>query len=335
MVEEVKIIKFENLSDKDFEEIVKKASSWNDVITNSGLKVISRRLQRKIQKLKIDYNHLPDFYSGLYSKIGKNSKEKYIELLKKYDNWDDILEELNFTSLQCLHNLKTYLDNLNLDYSHIKKQKKLKNVAKYTLDEILVEDSLYASMTTLKRRLINELDWKYECNGCHKSTYTNDWVTNVPIPLEIDHINGIHSDNRITNLRFLCPTCHAYTENYKGKNMRIAIENKNKKETSESIAKDILEDIIKKVEKNVEKKVKKNVFKCIDCDKNISKKHTQRCINCNDKNKFITACKDSNRPSLEQLLEDVKKLNYTNTGKKYRVSDNTIRKWITKYKSYQ
>lgn len=80
MVEEVKIIKFENLSDKDFEEIVKKASSWNDVITNSGLKVISRRLQRKIQKLKIDYNHLPDFYSGLYSKIGKNSKEIRLEI---------------------------------------------------------------------------------------------------------------------------------------------------------------------------------------------------------------------------------------------------------------
>lgn len=90
MVENKIIIKFENLSDKDFEEIVKKASSWNDVIINSGLKVMTRRLQRKIKKLKIDCSHLPDFYAGLYSKIAKNSKEKYIELLKKYDNWDDI-----------------------------------------------------------------------------------------------------------------------------------------------------------------------------------------------------------------------------------------------------
>jgi 5-methylcytosine-specific restriction endonuclease McrA len=329
-----KVNKFENLSDKDFEEIIKNASSWNDVIINSGLKIMTRRLQKKIQKLKIDYKHLPDFYAGLYSKIGKNSKETYLELLNKYDNWDDILEELKFTSLQCLNNLKKYLDNLNINYSHIKKPKKFKKFARYTLDEILVEDSLYTNMIILKKRLINELDWKYECSGCNKSTYSNNWVSDVPIPLEIDHINGIHTDNRIENLRFLCPNCHSLTETYKGKNMRIVIEKKEQKEkeeTPEDIVNDILDDIINKVEKDVKKKV----YKCIDCDKNISRQNHIRCIECNDKNKFITACENRNRPSLEQLLKDVEELNYVNTGKKYGVSDNSIRKWIRKYKSYQ
>lgn len=35
-----------------------------------------------------------------------------------------------------------------------------------------------------------------------------------------------------------------------------------------------------------------------------------------------------NRPSIEILLEEIKELGFTQTGKKYGVSDNTIRNWI-------
>ena len=35
-----------------------------------------------------------------------------------------------------------------------------------------------------------------------------------------------------------------------------------------------------------------------------------------------------NRPIKEQLLEDIKNLGYSGTGRKYNVSDNCIRKWI-------
>lgn len=34
------------------------------------------------------------------------------------------------------------------------------------------------------------------------------------------------------------------------------------------------------------------------------------------------------RPSIEQLLEEVKRLGYAGTGRKYGVSDNAIRKWL-------
>lgn len=42
-------------------------------------------------------------------------------------------------------------------------------------------------------------------------------VTNT-VPLEIDHIDGDTSNNFITNLRVLCPNCHALTPTYRRMN---------------------------------------------------------------------------------------------------------------------
>ena len=69
-------------------------------------------------------------------------------------------------------------------------------------------------------------------------------------------------------------------------------------------------------------KIKENKeYKC-DCG-DIKRKESKTCIKCYNliQRKII-------RPSIEILLKEIKELGYSATGKKYGVSDNSIRKWV-------
>lgn len=84
---------------------------------------------------------------------------------------------------------------------------------KIELEDVLIENSTYASTSRLKRRLIESGLKKPICEKCSKKKWLGK-----PIPLELDHINGVNNDHRIENLRILCPNCHALTPTYRGKN---------------------------------------------------------------------------------------------------------------------
>lgn len=40
----------------------------------------------------------------------------------------------------------------------------------------------------------------------------------------MDHINGIHNDHRIENLRLLCPNCHSQTKTFAGRRHKKPIK---------------------------------------------------------------------------------------------------------------
>lgn len=65
----------------------------------------------------------------------------------------------------------------------------------------------------LKLRLYKENILKEQCVECGIGNEYND----KPITLELDHINGIRHDHRLSNLRILCPNCHSQTNTYRFK----------------------------------------------------------------------------------------------------------------------
>ena len=68
------------------------------------------------------------------------------------------------------------------------------------------------------------------------------------------------------------------------------------------------------------KNSKRNKKKCIDCENYTSGIRCNKCRRINDR-KVV-------RPSLDILLEEIKELGYRGCGRKYGVSDNSIRKWL-------
>lgn len=86
-----------------------------------------------------------------------------------------------------------------------------------TLEEILVENSNFQSHK-LKNILFSKGIKEPLCELCGWAEKSNDGR----IPVELDHINGVHSDNRLENLRILCPNCHSLQPTHRGRNKKKA-----------------------------------------------------------------------------------------------------------------
>ncbi|MED7824878.1 HNH endonuclease signature motif containing protein [Streptomyces chiangmaiensis] len=65
----------------------------------------------------------------------------------------------------------------------------------------------------LKRAMI-ALGAAEQCALCGREPF---WRSR-PLPLEVDHLDGNWRNNRLENLRLLCPNCHSATDTYRGRN---------------------------------------------------------------------------------------------------------------------
>ncbi len=69
--------------------------------------------------------------------------------------------------------------------------------------------------THIKNRLLEAGILCNRCDHCGLSEWRGK-----PLSIQIDHANGDAKDNRLENLRMLCPNCHAQTETYSGRNVK-------------------------------------------------------------------------------------------------------------------
>lgn len=87
--------------------------------------------------------------------------------------------------------------------------------AKIELKNILVRDSTFQSFKLKKRLFVEKLKPQH-CEECGWHTTSEDGR----LPLELDHINGDSKDNRLENLRVLCPNCHSLKPTHRGRNRK-------------------------------------------------------------------------------------------------------------------
>jgi hypothetical protein len=228
------------------------------------------------------------------------TKEELDSKVKESYCISDLMEKLNRTKSGAgVKTIKKYIFLYDIDTSHFNPYKKnierLKSNTRLSLEYWLQEGTKIGS-SNLKAKLYKSGLKQRICEKCGQGEIWNG----EKISLILDHINGHPSDNRLENLRIVCPNCEAtlltHCRGYK----------KNKK--------------IFKEPKKPQLKIKEN--------------------NKTPKLKIIHKSKEEasflqrkvDRPPFSQLMQEVSENGYSATGRKYGVSDNAIRKWIKQYK---
>lgn len=181
------------------------------------------------------------------------------------------------------------------------------------LEDILVEGIRY-DRQRLKKRLIKE---GLKIDQCEVCGLGSEW-NGCPLVLHLDHINGVADDNRIENLRILCPNCHSQTDTWCGK--------KNKRDVP---------TVPRATKKAVARKIK------LSAEQYASLKETKNkmriCPTCGGPKakaaKQCKSCYDNLRPKIEwppteELLSMLRESNFVQVAKKLGVSDNAIRKHL-------
>lgn len=228
------------------------------------------------------------------SKIYKIDSKKFLEIVNSSNTFTEIIKRCGLENKGGnINTVKRRIKKENINIPHIKTGRDHNSGKIYlqqriskecALNKIFIENS-YTSKNTVKKLIKRYNLKKYICSECN---LTNNW-NDKPLSLQLDHINGINNDNRVENLRWMCPNCHSQTETYCGKSSR----------------------------------------KKYNC--NICSKETTGC------GKICRECHSLNlrkveRPSKEILELEIKENSMVSLGKKYKVSDNTIRKWCKYYK---
>ena len=163
------------------------------------------------------------------------------------------------------------------------------------LEDVLVVGSAY-SRRTLKSRLYAEGLKRRLCEECGQG---EAW-RGQRMSLILDHVNGVADDNRLENLRIVCPNCAATFDTHCGRNVAV-------------------------------------VRICAVCENGFrssgAHRHCSRsCAGRSSANRAAhAAARRVTRPSYDVLIREIDATSVLAVGRKYGVSDNAVCKWLRRY----
>lgn len=249
----------------------------------------------------------------------------------RYKISDELFSEIvknNFSIIECLRQMKLVgnganystfhkrIRNLNISTLHFTGPAHGRGYSKKTIsnDEMFIVNSNVSS-SHVKNRIIKGDMLPYKCSECQ----IFEWRLKK-LSLHLDHINGNNTDNRLENLRFLCPNCHSLTETYCGKNKRLKNIERGTALTPE--------------QKKLQKKKLNFKNKCINCD-SLVYRNSIRCFKCSVyvPKGFIAKRKNPiiHSDKIIDFLEALKSgMNYTQIGKHLNVSRVTAKNILNK-----
>lgn len=163
--------------------------------------------------------------------IAETTRDRLEEVVKQSTSFLRVLESITGKPRNTAEYKALFIeacDYWGIDYSHLinnksgrRQRRKIRKSFDYgmtaedVISEFLCENPVQRLSWPTIAKLINKYDiLPQQCSECGISAKWNG----KPLTLHIDHINGVNTDNRLENLRRLCPNCHSQTDTFCGKN---------------------------------------------------------------------------------------------------------------------
>jgi hypothetical protein len=213
--------------DTALREAIRSSRNFEEVVValdlDSGSKT-RERLQKRARALNIDTSHFATKEPKLTrTKSRRWTDDQLRDAVRDSCSLAETLRRLGLVAAGGNYDhVQRRIAELQIDRSHFRGRAwnvglKYDPRAIAPLDEVLVANRWTASHG-LKKRLFKAGLKEPRCELC-------GWKEPAPdgrIPVELDHINGDRIDNRLENLRILCPNCHSLQSTHRGLNQKRA-----------------------------------------------------------------------------------------------------------------